>query len=228
MKFRKLFKFTFRIIVSIILLIIIYFIAAITLSVIPVNSDFVQDKEDSIAIYIKTNGVHVDIVLPLKNEHKDWSTTVNPLDTKSGSKRAKYIAFGWGDKGFYINTPTWADLKFTTAFNALFYLSSSAMHVTFYEKPNESKTCKKIVISKKSYEKIVHFVESGFDTDNFGNYKLIKNVSYWNNDSFYDAKGSYGLFYTCNTWTNKALKAGDLKACLWTPFDKGIFYQYNS
>ncbi|MCX6352889.1 MAG: DUF2459 domain-containing protein, partial [Bacteroidetes bacterium] len=34
------------------------------------------------------------------------------------------------------------------------------------------------------------------------------------------------LFYTCNTFTNQALKAGGLKACLWPPFDKGIFKKY--
>jgi hypothetical protein len=38
--------------------------------------------------------------------------------------------------------------------------------------------------------------------------------------------GSYNLFHTCNTWTNDALKAGGQKACWWTPFDAGIFRQY--
>ena len=47
-------------------------------------------------------------------------------------------------------------------------------------------------------------------------------------DAFYDAKGSYNLTRTCNTWTNNALKAAGLKACLWTPFDSGIFWQYRN
>ncbi|HXU27639.1 MAG TPA: DUF2459 domain-containing protein, partial [Bacteroidia bacterium] len=46
------------------------------------------------------------------------------------------------------------------------------------------------------------------------------------NDSFYEAVGVYGLFYTCNTWANNGLKYCGQKACLWTPFEKGIFYQY--
>ncbi|MFP3836064.1 DUF2459 domain-containing protein, partial [Chryseobacterium sp. SIMBA_028] len=46
------------------------------------------------------------------------------------------------------------------------------------------------------------------------------------NDAFYDAKGTYSFFYTCNTWANNALKAAGQKAALWTPSDFGIFQHY--
>ena len=32
------------------------------------------------------------------------------------------------------------------------------------------------------------------------------------NDAFYEAKGRYSLFFTCNTWTNNALKICKQKA----------------
>ncbi len=207
------------------LLIIIYIISAYTLSYIPVNSDFVDCKKDAVEIYIMTNGVHTDLVLPIKNEHKDWSASVNPANTKSGSTRANFVAFGWGDKGFYLETPTWADLKFKTAFNAAFYLSTSAMHVTFYENMGESKSCKKILITKESYLQLISYINKSFTADAAGNYKLIKGA-YGRNDSFYDANGKYSLFFTCNTWANSGLKAADLKACLWTPYDQAIFDKY--
>jgi hypothetical protein len=43
---------------------------------------------------------------------------------------------------------------------------------------------------------------------------------------FYNAKGRYSLFYTCNTWANQALKSANQKAALWTIFDFGIFQHY--
>jgi hypothetical protein len=46
------------------------------------------------------------------------------------------------------------------------------------------------------------------------------------NDSFYEAKGAYTLFYTCNTWANNGLKAINQKAALWTATDRGIFQHY--
>ena len=43
---------------------------------------------------------------------------------------------------------------------------------------------------------------------------------------FYEAKGSYSLFYTCNSWANQALKAANQKAALHTLTDTGIFRHY--
>ena len=56
--------------------------------------------------------------------------------------------------------------------------------------------------------------------------KIETDAVYGNHDIFYEAKGSYNLFYTCNTWTNSALKAANQKASLWTVYDKGILYHY--
>lgn len=223
---RKSLKILLRTFGFILLFIITYIISAYTLSWIPVNPSFTQCERDAIEIYIITNGVHTDIVLPIKNELKDWSQNVNPANTKSGSVRANFVAFGWGDKGFFLNTPTWGDLKFSTAFNAMFFLSTTAMHVSFYESMRESVFCRKICISKESYLKLINYINKSFAADTSGNFKLIKGASYGQHDSFYDANGTYSLFFTCNTWANSGLKAADLKACLWTPFDKAIFKKY--
>ncbi len=147
MTIRKFLRETLKIIGAFILIIIVYFISALGLSHVTVNSDFKQWEKDAVEIYILTNGVHTDLVLPLQNEYKDWSKFVNPADTKSGNPSAINVAFGWGDKAFYLETKTWDDLKFKTAFNALFYLSSSAMHVTFYDRLRETESCKKIYAS---------------------------------------------------------------------------------
>jgi uncharacterized protein (TIGR02117 family) len=223
---RKTFKWAIRIFCALLILVVVYFIAAFTLPYIPVNSGFAPCEKDGITIYLLTNGVHTDFVLSLKNEQKDWTKSIDPANTKSSSIHAHYISFGWGDKAFYLDTPSWSDLKFRTAFNALFYLGDAAIHVTFYYEISEDESCRKININRESYRKLVNYIEEGFDQDSAGNYILIKGASYGNNDLFYEAKGSYNLFYTCNTWTNSGLKAAHLKACLWTPFNKGIFYQY--
>lgn len=219
-------KSIFKFFLMTVLLIILYVTLVISLAHIPVNSNFTACKNDCVEVYLRSNGVHTDIVLPVKNELKDWSQVIDARNTKSGSADFKYMAVGWGDKGFYLDTPTWGDLTFMTAFKALFYLSNSAMHVTFYNTLKEGEKCRKVFIDKASYLKIVAFVDAGFKKDAAGKYQQILNASYGNTDLFFEAKGRYSLFYTCNTWTNNCLKAGDMKACLWTLFDTGIFYQY--
>lgn len=205
--------------------VVLYLLSALILSNIKVNSDDPDPKEE-VTIYIKTNGVHTDIVVPINNEFKDWSEKIQFSHIKSQDSTMQYIGFGWGDKGFYLNTPEWADLKFSTAFNAAFYLGTSAMHATFYKQIRESENCVKIKISKAEYQKLIAYIETSFQYDKDGNPLLINATTYGQNDSFYEANRKYHLFYTCNTWANNALKASGQKAALWTPSDKGIFCHY--
>ncbi len=102
------------------------------------------------------------------------------------------------------------------------------MHVTFYDRLRETESCKKICINKESYLKLINYISESFSPDSLGSPRQIKGASYWDNDSFYEANGTFSLFFTCNTWTNTGLKTADLKACLWTPFDKVIFQKYSA
>ncbi|QQY34790.1 Protein of uncharacterised function (DUF2459) [Chryseobacterium gleum] len=207
-------------------IVIIYVILGLLIPYIPVSAkDDGQKKE--VPIYIYTNGVHTDIVMPVKNDLQDWSRKIPFANTKSKKTDYQYIGIGWGDKGFYLDTPTWADLKFSTAVKAAFWLSDSAMHCTYYNTMKEGEDCKMIMISRGQYENLVKYVEDKFDRDQNGNFILIPtNAVYGDNDAFYDAKGTYSFLYTCNTWSNNALKAAGQKAALWTPTDFGIFQHY--
>jgi uncharacterized protein (TIGR02117 family) len=204
---------------------VLYVVSALLISKISVNSN-VSQKDKEIEIFILSNGVHTDIVVPIKNEYKDWSKEILFQQTKSKDSLVNYLAFGWGDKGFYLNTPEWSDLKASTAFNAAFGLSSSAMHTTFYKNMNENANCKKIKISAKEYQKLVTYISESFTFDSSKRVQWISNYSYGNRDAFYEAKGSYNLFYTCNTWANNALKIANQKASLWTVTDTGILCHY--
>ena len=219
--FKKILKY-----IAIFLLSLIAYLGVVTLlSYITVTGEIRKVKKD-VSIYILTNGVHTDIVLPLKNEHFDWSKQVNPADTKSKDTSFNYVAMGWGDKGFYLETPTWADLKVSTALKASTGISTSAMHVTFYKNMKENASCKKIQISSENYNKLIAYLNKSFQTQSGKFLKIETDAVYGKTDVFYEAKGSYSLFYTCNSWANQALKAANQKAALWTLTDSGIFRHY--
>lgn len=207
-------------------IIVLYAVLGYLLPFIEVSAkDDGEQKE--IPIYIYTNGVHTDIVMPVKNELHDWSTKIPFANTTSKKTDYNFVGIGWGDKGFYLDTPTWADLKFSTAVKAAFWMSESAMHTSFYNTMTEASDCKKIMISKKQYEALVKFIDDKFDRDANDHYLLIPTKAvYSDNDAFYDAKGSYSFLNTCNTWANDALKAAGQKAAWWTPTDYGIFLHY--
>lgn len=209
----------------ILILLLIYIFSVFALSKITVNQEAGKQAQE-IPIYIRTNGVHTDIIVPVKNIIKDWSQEITFENTQAKDSTAAYLAFGWGDKGFYLDTPEWSDLKASTAFNAAFGLGNSAMHTTFYKNIKENKDCVKIMVSKENYQKLTNYLESSFQLDSNQKPLLIPAETYGKNDSFYEANGKYNLFHTCNSWANGALKASNQKAAFWTVTDTGIFCHY--
>ena len=187
---------------------------------IPANKGKSKADKD-IKIFLRTNGVHADLVLPFQNQLEDWSGSF-PAGDFVTQKRTEWIAFGWGDKGFYLDTPTWSDLKASTAIKALFMPSPTAMHVTLYDfTPSINERTREIWISNEQYQELVSYIKSSFEKD--PNYLKIDTEGYpGHNDAFYEAKGSYTLFLTCNEWANKGLKQIGLQTALWSPFDWGM------
>jgi uncharacterized protein (TIGR02117 family) len=221
---KKAFRIILKSILGIVIFVVGYTLLSFGLSKIEVNSDVAQNPE--IEIFISTNGVHTDIVVPIKNEIKDWTTDIQFTHTKTQDSIMNFVGIGWGDKGFYLDTPEWADLKASTAIKAATGLSTTAMHTTFYKTLKEDESCKKIKISKENYSKLVSYITDSFQKDTNLKTINIPNSFYGKNDTFYEANGSYSLAKTCNTWANGALKTSNQKAAFWTPYDGGIFCHY--
>ncbi len=219
-------RITLKAIGALLLFLIAFVIVEVICTKITVNSHTVQ-VSNGVAIYIKTNGVHTDIVVPVRYKEIDWAKEVQFANTKGQDTTFSYLGMGWGDKGFYLETPTWADLKFSVAFKAVTGLSTTAIHATYYHALTENESCRKIVITEQQYAQLVQFITSSFQKNQNAHFiPIVTNANYGMNDAFYEANGSYSLFHTCNTWANAALKSCDQKACLWTIFDKGIFSKY--
>lgn len=165
---------------------------------------------------MSSNGVHLDIIYPTELINGEFLNQLRPID------QAKYVAFGWGDKGFYINTPTWDDLTLETAFKALLINSETAMHTTFYtQKRNkwiELELCEAQLDSLSSY------IKSSFKLSPRGDIMEIYGAGYTKIDKFFEANGDYNCINTCNSWVNKALKKAKVKTAIWSPTDHGVLY----
>jgi uncharacterized protein (TIGR02117 family) len=203
----------------------LYLFSSIVFTIIPVNTNF-KEAENGVEIFISSNGVHTDVIVPVKNSEKDWTMKIHPEDFKPSLLPFQYLSFGWGDRRFYLNTPTWADLKASTALNALFMGGATVMHVSYLNRrPVLDKYTRSVHLSGKQYQDLIKYIEGSFKTDAAGNYLLVKGYHYTNsNDNFYEARGSYYFFRTCNTWTNSALKHAGVKTALWAPFDESVFF----
>ena len=169
-------------------------------------------------IYLNTNGVHLDLILQKKD-----------IDNKllSGLRyrnSTKYIAFGWGEENFYLNTPTWRDLTLSNAFKALFLKNTTVMHLVHYK--HKHKDWVAIKVTENELQKLNTYINNSFYVDNNNVKQLIETKGYSNKDNFYKANGQYSFIKTCNTWVNNIFRASGLKACYWTPFDFGLLNKY--
>lgn len=227
MNLRKIGKTILFTIGTFICFILLYISCAYVLSRIEIAEEPISKND--VEIFIVTNGVHTDLVVPVKNDQMDWSKEIKYSNTKSADTTAHYLAMGWGDKGFYLETPTWADLKARVAFKAAFALGNTAIHATFYKNITIDESSRKINISKEQYARLVEYIINSFKKDQNGHFININtNANYGSNDAFYEANGSYSMIHTCNSWANNGLKSCGQKACLWTPFDTGIFLLYTN
>jgi uncharacterized protein (TIGR02117 family) len=205
----------------------IYFLLSFVLSRMTVEGK--NDPKSSIKIYLMKSGVHTDFVLPVKTEIIDWTKSFPRENTGFKDSTTKLIAIGWGDKNFYMNTPEWADLTFKTAIFAMTGLGTSAIHATYHYEILSDRPVIQLYLSVKQYKALVHYIQNQLVLDKRGNTVFIpaKNKQVVSgNDAFYSAHNRYSMVLTCNSWINRGLKACHKRACLWTPFAGGIFYQY--
>ncbi len=196
-------------------LLLVYFLLAFLLSFCSTKPEQILCESET-RVYLLTNGIHLDIVL-----HRDQVEKIY-RDQIKDAENFEYLAFGWGDKGFYLETPTWAELKLSTAFKAVLWKSPSAMHVTKY--PVRRKDFVEINLCKKQLQQLKAFIFETFEKDAEGLFKEIPDSGYTPRDHFYEAKGSYNAILTCNQWVNNALKAAQVKTAIWSPTDHGVLY----
>lgn len=206
--------------------ILLYVISAFLLSRIP--SEGKPHKNASVTVYLMKSGVHTDFVLPVCNPIHDWRKDFPIEHTDFKNPKSTLISIGWGDKAFYMNTPTWADLTFKTAITTPFGIGPSAIHTTYYEQLLDDRPIVRLKLTQKQYRSLVVYIKKSLNFRNGQTQQIIPQLEgvVTGNDAYYQAKGRYSLFYSCNTWINSGLKAAEQKACLWTAFAGGLFYQY--
>jgi len=206
---------------------LLYFSADAILSRISANSPKVLTTDNTYNVYVLSNGVHTDLVFPVKTDIIDWFTVFPPSNNLSQDSTYQYIAIGWGDKGFYLNTPEWKDLTIKTALVAALGLGETALHVTYYKHMQEDSYCYKVAIDSLQFVKLKNYVLNSYVKNSVDKPILIQTTAqYGNSDSFYEANGAYSMFHSCNTWANTGLKTAGMPAALWTVFDTGILRHY--
>ncbi len=201
---------------------LLYLGAALIGSVVPVNPDW-REPDDGIAIYLADNGLHADLVLPVRAAGLDWTPLVPRADMAAVPPTAKWIAFGAGERRVYLDTPTWADISPRTVWAALTG-GERVMHVEYTSDPTYA--ARSIRLTPEQYRRLWASIRAEFRLDRHGRPLRIDHPGYGPHDAFYEGIGRASALSTCNNWVSGRLRLAGVKTSLWSPFAQGLLWRY--
>jgi uncharacterized protein (TIGR02117 family) len=223
---RKALVWLLRGVAGLVSLPLLYLLAALLLGAVPANVAFNQAGEEGVAIFVMSNGIHTWIVMPKVNADMDWRLYAQPQhlrDPRWGN--ADHVAIGYGNRDFYLNTPTWGDLSVRRAFAAFFGGGPTLLHVVHVDHPRPGPDLRPIRISHDQYRRLAGFIQARFHLDPGGRPIPLLGRGYGPDDMFYEANGGYSFILTCNEWTGRALRQAGVRTGLWTPLNQSIMWR---
>ncbi|UIE39375.1 DUF2459 domain-containing protein [Leptodesmis sichuanensis] len=199
-------------------------IAAVT----PRKWFFSQTEPCEFTIYLTSDGFHTNFIVPVETAAYRWQEHLN-LEAigKTPAASYRYLQFGWGDRRFYMETPSWDQVNPTEALRALFYWrNDSAIFVKGHPQvphyPNEQLKC--LRLGKTDFLALMNFINSTFQVGADG-HKQRLGSGQDRDSSFYAAIGSYSILKTCNSWTADGLRVANVNTPLWAGLATPIMQQ---
>lgn len=200
----------------------LYLVAALAGSLVPVNRGWIEPA-DGTTVYIADNGIHADLIMPVKAQGLDWSPFLPRRDFAAAPSGAQWIAFGSGERRVYLDTPTWWDIRLRTIRAALAG-GSRVMHVEYV--PDPYYAVRQIRLRPEEYRRLWTAIRADFALDRRGRPQRIDHPGYGPADAFYRASGKASAMRTCNNAVASWLRLSGVKTSLWPPFVDGLIWRY--
>ena len=165
-----------------------------------------------IRVYIESNGIHVGLVVPKVAagvDWRDWAPGADLADPRYGGY--DHLAIGWGDKAFYLETATWADVRPRTLLAAARGSDATLMHVEHVPEPRGGDV-RSLLLRPEEYRRLASYIRASIAP------RRTRYRGYDANDVFYAARGHYSAVQTCNAWAGDALRQAGIRVGRWTPF----------
>lgn len=200
-----------------------YLLAALGGALLPANPRW-QAPDNGIIIYVRSNGVHTSLVLPVIAHDVDWGAYLVAIGPERPLASHDHVSFAWGQREFYLTTPQWADLRAGVAFRALMGMGDSLMHVEHLRAPRPGPHMRVLRLTPAQYRRLALFIDASVARRDNGAILPVRR-GYGEADMFFAARGTYDLLRTSNVWTGAALRHAGVRMGVWTPFAQSIMWR---
>ncbi len=158
-------------------------------------------------VSVISNGWHTAIVAP-----RSKIVATGLLPEAADSPAALFLEFGWGDREYYTAPKTTLGITLRAALIE----TPAVMHVagrTPPSRPGESSPDFEVVyvaLTDFGFWNLVRAIAGDFERPDGGRAKPVLPGLYLDSH-FYNARGAFHLFNTCNTWTARMLRTAGVK-----------------
>ncbi len=178
----------------------------------PVNAGW-RPPAQGVPVYVESNGIHVSLVLPKVAAGVDWRGWAPGADL-ADPRYARYdhVAIGWGERTFFLGTPTWADVRLPTILRAAIGSDATLLHVEHVPAPALGDRVRRVMLRPQEYRRLAMVIRASAAP--------VRRTfrGYGANDVFYAGTGHYSAWHTCNAWAGAALARSGVRIGRWTPF----------
>jgi uncharacterized protein (TIGR02117 family) len=173
-------------------------------------------------VYLLTSLLHADFAIPADESLRQRFAFLRDAGVPLDHPDLRYLVFGWGARGFYLQTRTLADIRPIPTMKAIFG-DSSVMHVVAAKDVSGAPGAVPIDLPPGGLERLIAFIEASFERGAEGP-RVIPGAAYGDSDAFFDGVGRFNIFRPCNIWVAEALQAAGLSTGAWTPTTFSLLY----
>ena len=194
------------------LLVLGYAAAGLAGGAIPRNASW-RPPAQGVTIVVESNGIHTGFILPKLAAGVDWRDVARAGDLADPRYAAyDHVAIGWGERAFFLETPTWRQVRPGVLLGAAIGSDRTLLHVEHVPLPAPSDDERRVTLRPDEYRRLAAFIRASLA----GHAHAYR--GYGPDDAFLDARGHYSARRTCNSWTGDALAAAGVRVGAWTPF----------
>lgn len=175
-------------------------------------------------ILLLSNPIHTDIAFPADPDVMARLSILNGESFQLTDPRIAWVVVGWGGRSFYLETPTWSELKFMPLMRGL-TVDRSTMHVEPIGAFNTDQPgIERLTVGPEAFETMLADMVGRFELNSEGKAIMIEGAGYGLNDRFFEANGYFTALFGCNTWTSAILRAGGLRTGVWNPLPQSLVW----
>lgn len=183
-------------------------------ALIPRNASWQEAGVNGVVIGLDASLAHTRIIVPVTTAGHDWRGVL-PTGVVPANPGVTHLAFSWGERAFFLATPSWADFDLWLGLRALFASEASLVHI----EPLAGTAGRRIRLTSAEHRRLVRFLRSEIGSD-------PPLPGYGTDDAFLPGTGRYSWWRTCNQWTADGLAAAGVRVGYWTPFAQGLMWRF--